>query len=75
MEKLLSVEDIMEHYQLKCRQTAAKRMHEMDTLIRTGRKLLVPESSVARYDQSRATHPAELVRAAMRMQRRNRQSA
>ena len=75
MERLLSVTDIMERYHLKCRQTAAKKMHEMDSLIRAGKKLLVPESAVIRYDSSRMTHPPEVVRAAMRMQKKKRRSA
>ena len=69
MERLLSVLDIMEHYQLKCRQTATKRMREMDSLVTVGRKLFVPESSVKRYDERNTTHPPALIRAAMRRKR------
>lgn len=70
MEHLLDVNQIMERYHLRSRQTAAKRMHEMDTMIRVGRRLLVPADAVERYDRRNETHPPEVIRAAMRRMKR-----
>ena len=69
MERLLSVKDIMERYQLKSRQTAVKRMKEMGTRLDT-KPYLVPESAVIAWERSKEVHPPEMVRAAMRKARR-----
>ncbi len=69
MEKLLSVEDIMERYHLKSRQTAVKRMKEMVTMLNI-RPYLVPERAVLEWEKSKETHPPEVIRAAMRLARK-----
>ena len=74
MERLLSVRDIMERYQLKSRQTAAKRMKQMGTRLDM-KPYMVPESAVIAWEKTKAVHPPEVVRAAMRAQRRNRRTA
>ena len=68
MERLYSVADIMERYHLKSRQTAAKRMKQMDTQLNT-RPYLVPESAVLAWERGRTVHPPEVIRAAMRRRR------
>lgn len=68
MERLLSVKDIMERYQLKSRQTAVKRMKQMGTRLDV-KPYLVPESAVVAWERGKAVHPPELIRAAMRRQR------
>lgn len=69
MERLYSVADIMERYHLKSRQTACKRMKQMVTRLDT-KPYLVPESAVLEWERSKEVHPPEVVRAAMRRQRR-----
>ena len=74
MERLLSVKDIMDRYQLKSRQTAAKRMKRMGTRLDM-KPYMVPESAVIAWERSKEVHPPEMVRAAMRAQRRARKMA
>lgn len=71
MERLLSIKDLMERYQLKSRQTAAKRMHEMGVRLDT-KPYLVPESAVIAWENSKRVNSPELIRAAMRAQRMRR---
>ena len=68
MERLYGVADIMDRYHLKSRQTAAKRMKEMDSQLKT-KPYLVPESAVLAWERSKTVHPPELIRAAMRRSR------
>ena len=66
---MLGVKDIMARYQLKSRQTAAKRMKQMHTQLNV-KPYMVPESAVIAWEKSREVHPPELVRTVMRAQRR-----
>lgn len=70
MEKLLSVQDIMERYHLKSRQTAVKRMKEMGTRLDV-RPYLVPEKAVLDWEKRKSVHPPEYIRAVERMRRQN----
>ena len=68
MEKLLGVQDIMERYHLKSRQTAVKRMKEMGTRLDT-KPYLVPEQAVIEWEKRKEIHPPEYIRAVMRIRK------
>ena len=68
MEKLLSVQDIMERYHLKSRQTAVKRMKEMNVRLDT-KPYLVPERAVIAWEKSKEVYSPEIIRAAMKRRR------
>lgn len=69
-EQFLDIPQLMARHHLKSRQTAAKRMRQMDGWLDT-RPMLVPLSAVEAWE--RAQEPpmtAAQIRAVMRMRRR-----
>ena len=68
LERMYGTQDIQERYGV-CRQTAVKRMKEMDTMLKT-KPYMVPESAVLRWEKRQHVHPPEMVRAAMRAAKR-----
>lgn len=56
VEKLFSVNDIMARYQLKSRQTAAKRMREMAHM---EHPLMVTEKAIMDWEARRTVLPPE----------------
>ena len=65
MERLVSVENIMERYQCS-RQTAARYMRAMEHM---EKPLMVTEKALAAWERSRTVRPAEVVRQEMLLER------
>lgn len=65
MERLLSVQDLMERYQCS-RQTAIRYMRKME---HQERPYMVTEKALRAWEQSRTVNPPELIRAEMRRQK------
>ena len=65
MERLLTVNDIMERYG-KSRQTAIRYIKQME---HQEKPYAVTEAAVRRWDASRTVNPPALIRAEMRRQR------
>lgn len=65
MERLLTVEDIMNRYG-KSRQTAIRYIKQMK---HQEKPYAVTESAVRAWDESRTVNPPELIRAEMRRQK------
>ena len=70
MERLVSVEDIMQRYQCS-RQTAARYMRAMEHM---EKPLMVTEKALAAWEKSRTVRPAELIRQEMMMNRLRRRA-
>ena len=71
MERLVSVQDIMDRY--KCsRQTAARYMRAMEHM---EKPLMVTEKALIAWERSRTVRPAEMIRAEMMHERLKRRMA
>ena len=70
MERLVSVEDIMQRYQCS-RQTAARYMRAMEHM---ETPLMVTEKALAAWEKSRTVRPAEVIRQEMMMNRLRRRA-
>jgi hypothetical protein len=70
MERLVSVEDIMQRYQCS-RQTAARYMRNMEHM---EKPLMVTEKALAAWEKSRTVRPAEVIRQEMMMNRLRRRA-
>lgn len=70
MERLVSVEDIMQRYQCS-RQTAARYMRAMEHM---EKPLMVTEKALAAWEKSRTVRPAEVIRQEMMMNRLRRRA-
>ena len=64
-EQFLDIPQLMARHHLKSRQTAAKRMRQMDGWLDT-RPMLVPLSAVEAWERERDATPTAQIRAAMR---------
>ena len=71
MERLVSVQDIMQRYQCS-RQTAARSMRSMEHM---EKPLMVTEKALAAWEKGRTVRPAELIRAEMLQERLKRRMA
>ena len=70
MERLVSVEDIMERYSCS-RQTAARYMRSMEHM---EKPLMVTQQALAAWEKSRTVRPAEMIRQEMMMNRLRRRA-
>ena len=71
MERLVSVQDIMQRYQCS-RQTAARYMRSMEHM---EKPLMVTERALAAWEKSRTVRPPEVIRAEMMRERMKRRMA
>ena len=67
-EQFLDIPQLMARHHLKSRQTAAKRMKQMDGVLDT-RPMLVPLSAVEAWERQKDATPTARIRAIQRMQR------
>lgn len=70
MERLLSVQDLMDRYQCS-RQTAIRHMQKMEHM---EKPYMVTEKALTAYERSRTVRPPEVVRREMLMNKMRRRA-